>query len=110
MKTIYISGNIGGERLDHVTMKFGLAQKEIESQGFKAVNALGLLMDYKVEVEKPDAYTALRIRLKAMLECDAVLLLTDYTESEHSMVEWNIAQDCGIRVLIGTKDLEGRLK
>jgi hypothetical protein len=105
MKTIYIAGKVSGEPIAECTLKFGAAQKEIEAQGCRAINPLAVVNDWHMPWRQ-----AMRLCIKAMLEADAVLLLDDYQESRGAMIEYKLAQDLGLRVLIGTKDLKGRLK
>ena len=104
MKKIYIAGKVSGEPLAGCTMKFGTAQKEVESQGFEAVNPLAVVGNWQTPWQK-----AMRLCLHALIDCDAVLLLNDWQDSRGAMIEQKLAQDLGIKVLLGTKDLQKRL-
>ena len=46
MKKIYIAGKVSGEPIADCTLKFGTAQKEIETLGFEAVNPIAVVNDW----------------------------------------------------------------
>jgi hypothetical protein len=104
MKSIYIAGKVSGEPIAECTMKFGTAQKEIENQGFKAINPLEVVGDWQTPWQP-----AMKLCLLALICCDAILLLDDWQDSRGAMIEQKLAQDLGIKILIGTKDLAKRV-
>jgi hypothetical protein len=102
--TIYIAGKVTGEpRLD-CALKFEKAENEIKAQGFEVINPLKVVNN-PVEPWQ----SAMRKCISAMLTADAVLMLPCYTESRGALLELKIANEVGIRVLIGSKDLNKRL-
>jgi|SRR5690606_17890573 len=103
-KKIYIAGKVTGLPIHEVTMKFGQAQKEIEAQGFEAVNPLEVVGDWKC-----DWKIAMKKCIKALLDCDAVLFLPCWMDSKGAILEHKIASDVGIKTLIGTKQLDKRV-
>lgn len=93
MKKIYIAGKVSGEQLAECTMKFGTAQKKLEQNGFIAVNPLAVVGDWKT-----DWQPAMKLCIKALMDCDGVLLLPDYLESRGATIERNLAKDLDIPV------------
>ncbi len=88
MKTIYIAGKVTGEPIAECTLKFGTAQKQIEAHGYAAVNPLSVVNDWHTTWEQ-----AMRKCIKALADCDAILLLPDYHLSKGAMMEQVIASD-----------------
>ncbi|TDX86202.1 DUF4406 domain-containing protein [Epilithonimonas xixisoli] len=103
-KKIYIAGKISGEDIIKCTHKFGTAQKEIEKQGFEALNPLELVGSWKVTWED-----AMKICIGALVKADAILFLDDFTDSRGAMIEHKLASDLGIKTLRGTKELAKRV-
>jgi len=91
MKKIYIAGKVSGEPIAECTMKFGLAQKQIEDKGYIAINPLELVNDWKMDW-KP----AMKICITALFDCDAVLFLEDYTKSKGALIEFGLAKSLGL--------------
>lgn len=90
-KKIYIAGKVTGEDLAACTMKFGTAQKEIEALGFEAVNPLEVVGDWKATWKD-----AMRKCIKALMDCDAILLLPCYQISPGAQVERKIGYEIDI--------------
>jgi hypothetical protein len=86
-KKIYIAGKVTGEPIAECTIKFGTAQKQIEALGFEAINPLELVGDFRTPWD-----AAMRICIKALMDCDAVVLLPDWANSKGAMFEHEIAQ------------------
>lgn len=95
---IYIAGKVSGEPIHEVTMKFGQAQKELEELGHKAINPLEVVNDWKAEWDH-----AMKLCIKALLDCDAVLLLPDYRHSKGALLEFDIARRLNIKRYYSTK-------
>lgn len=104
MKKIYIAGKVTGLPIAEVEDKFMVAQKEIEAQGFLAVNPIEVVGTWDCTWKE-----AMLKCVKAMIDCDAVLLLPCWTDSKGAIIEQKIASDLEIRTLIGTKDLGKRI-
>ncbi len=101
---IYIAGKVSGEDMAACTMKFGQAQKEIEKQGFEALNPLEIVGTWHVTWE-----AAMRKCITAMMDADAVLFLPCWTESKGAIIENRIAADLNMITLTGTRGLKERL-
>ena len=93
MKKIYIAGKVSGLPIAEVSMKFGSAQQELETKGFKAVNPLRVVNDWKATWEE-----AMKKCIRALTECDAVYLLPCYVDSPGAKFEIDIAHKLGIPV------------
>lgn len=104
-KKIYIAGKISGEDVASCTMKFGKAQKELEQQGFEVLNPLEIVGTWKITWEE-----AMKKCISALITADALVLLHDFKESKGAMIEEKLASDLNMRVFIGTRDLDQRLK
>lgn len=93
MKKIYIAGKVSGEPLAECTMKFGMAQKKLEQSGFTAVNPLEVVGNWKT-----DWLPAMKLCIKALMDCDGILLLPDYLDSRGATIERNLAKELNIPV------------
>lgn len=103
-KKIYIAGKVTGEPKHSCALKFALAKKEIEAQGFEAVNPIEVVGDFNC-----DWQTAMKKCIAALLECDAALFLPCWMDSQGAILEHKIASDLGIKTLNGTRDLAKRV-
>lgn len=92
-KKIYIAGKVTGLPIHEVTMKFGSAQKELESKGFVAINPLEVVNDWQC-----DWQTAMKKCIKALIECDAIVLLPDWEESKGAKIERQLAENLQIEI------------
>ena len=88
---IYIAGKVTGEDLAKCTMKFGIAQMELEKAGFEAINPLEVVGDWKATWE-----AAMKKCIKALVDCDAVYFLPDARQSPGAMYELEIANKLNI--------------
>lgn len=86
-KTIYIAGKVTGLPIGDCTMKFGVAQKELEARGFKAVNPLEVVNDWHATWED-----AMKKCIAALVMVDAVYLLPCVADSPGAKWEIEIAQ------------------
>ena len=86
-KKIYIAGKVTGEPVHSTALKFAMAKKEVESLGFEAINPIELVGDFRTPWD-----TAMRICIKALMDCDAVVLLPDWANSKGAMFEHEIAE------------------
>lgn len=98
MKKIYIAGKVTGESLAECTMKFGQAQKEIEAMGFIAVNPLAVVGDFQSYWE-----SAMKKCVKALVDCDGMVILSDWQESRGATIERQLAEDLDILIVNHSK-------
>ena len=97
---VYIAGKVSGEPIAQCTMKFGTAQKQIEALGLQAVNPLEVVGDWNASWE-----TAMKMCLKALMDCHAVVVLDDWRDSEGANLELVLAKRLGILIFYGIDDL-----
>lgn len=90
-KKIYIAGKVTGEPIAECTMKFGQMQKELELMGFEVINPLAVVGDFKA----PWQY-AMKKCIKAMLDCDGVVILPCWILSPGAKIERQLAEDLDI--------------
>lgn len=88
---VYIAGKVSGTSIAECTMKFGKAQKLIESQGHEAVNPLAVVNDWHATWHQ-----AMRKCLSALMECDAIYPLPCALDSRGAEIELKIARDLEI--------------
>lgn len=103
MKLIYIAGKVTGEPFRETAIKFEKAYNEIKGIGFDAIVPLELVQDYlnehpeKIELPEKELWQlAMKLCISQMVECDAVLLLDDWTRSKGALIESQLALDLGI--------------
>ena len=92
MKTkVYIAGKVSGLPYKEVKTRFDFMQFVLESNGFEAVNPLQVVNNPKCEW-KP----AMRQCIKALMDCDALFLLSDVADSPGAKVEMGLACELSI--------------
>lgn len=89
---IYIAGKVSGQLIHTTTINFGTAQKQLEALGHEAINPLEVVNDWKAEWAD-----AMKLCIKALVDCDAVLFLPDYKTSKGALLEWDIARKLGLK-------------
>lgn len=100
-RKIYIAGKVSGIPIAECIMKFDAAQKQIEKMGHQAINPLAVVDNWNMEW-----LPAMRLCLKALLDCDAIYLIGDWFNSRGAIIELQLAQDLDIQVIIDTDELE----
>ena len=86
-KKIYIAGKVTGLSIAECTMNFGTAQIAIEKLGHEAVNPLEVVNDWKCPWD-----LAMRKCIIALMDCDIILMLDNYTSSPGAKVELELAK------------------
>jgi nucleoside 2-deoxyribosyltransferase len=87
-KKIYIAGKVTGEPVHSTALKFAMAKKKIEARGFEAVNPIEVVGDFRTPWD-----VAMKLCLKALLDCDAIIMLPDWYESNGARLEHQLATD-----------------
>lgn len=90
---VYISGAITGLHFEqNVVPSFAAAQREIEQDGHEAVNPLNNGIPHEA------AWSIhMRADLKMMLDCDMIYMLDGWMNSRGARLEFQIANQLGIR-------------
>ena len=94
-RKVYICGKITGEQIAVVTAKFGAAGVKLLAVGYKPVNPLEVVNDWKKPW--PDA---MKLCIKALMDCDAIYLLPDWNDSKGATLERYIAVQTGIEIIV----------
>lgn len=90
---LYISGPITGRVLSEARKEFALAEARLVNQGYEAINPLEL--DHSKARSWQDH---MRIDMRALIDCDAIVLLPLWFDSVGSMAEKELAELLGIIV------------
>ena len=94
-KKVYISGPISGYDIDERKKVFHNAEKLILSKGYTPVNPL------KNGLSKKDIYEdQMKVDIKKLIDCDYIYLLPKWYQSKGATLEFDIADSCGIEILI----------
>ncbi|AOW09495.1 DUF4406 domain-containing protein [Flavobacterium gilvum] len=86
IKKIYIAGKVTGLPPQEVKDKFSTAQATIEKLGFEAVNPIEVVKDFDIPWD-----VAMRKCIKALADCDAILVLDDWNDSKVAKIEIRLA-------------------
>lgn len=94
MKRIYISGQITGIE-EEAKKLFKKAEEILEKQGFQVINPMELTtcnpsyewIDY------------MRYDIKALVDCDTIYMLKNWTKSKGAKIERRLAIDLGLKVI-----------
>jgi hypothetical protein len=92
MTKVYIIGRVTGLPRNEVVSKFEKGEQMVKSMNLHPVNPINLVPE--------DAHwaDAMRICIKALIDCDAVLLLPDHENSRGSAMELMIAKNTGMNI------------
>lgn len=95
MKTkIYISGKISGLGEVHVQALFGYAETQLINKGYDVVNPINLRHDHD-----RSWLSYMREDIKALMNCDAIYMLTNWKDSKGAKIEHDLAQSLGLQIL-----------
>jgi len=97
-KRIYIAGKVTGLPIHEVSMKFGTAQKELQDLGLNPVNPLEVVGTWQITWSD-----AMKLCIKALLDCDGILLLPCYRDSKGALLEFDIARRLELPMYFSTK-------
>jgi hypothetical protein len=90
-KKIYIAGKVTGEPQAECVLKFATAKQKIEALGFEAINPLEVVGDWQTPWNK-----AMRMCISKLTECDAIVLISDWSSSKGAIFEYEIAKQLEI--------------
>jgi len=89
----YISGKISGLNHSYAEQKFKEAELFLKSEGFDVVNPMTIPHDHDKSWE-----SYMRQDLKAMLDCQGILMLDNWQDSRGAKIERDLAIDLGFIV------------
>ncbi len=91
--------------MKETAVKFSTAYQEIKKQGFEPINPVELVQDYLfkhyrlIQLSDNEIWKiAMKECIKALVECDGILLLPCNLESRGATIERNLAQALEIPV------------
>lgn len=91
---VYISGRITDLPFDEAKQAFDKAEQSLKEQGYSVVNPIKNGLDNSASWAEH-----MREDLKMMLDCDTIYMLRGYELSRGAMIEKNLAESLGFRVL-----------
>ena len=89
---VFISGRVTGLKREEALRNFERGKTMLLQNTYDYVNPLELVP------EGSDERTAMKILLPLLVECDAILLLSDSKFSQGSQVEETVAQYCKLQI------------
>jgi len=92
-KKIYIAGKVTGEDQEQCITKFQNAKDLVEIMGYEAVNPLEVVGDWKTPWNE-----AMKKCIKALADCDVILMLDDWNFSKGAKLELQIALALGLDI------------
>lgn len=99
MRKIYISGKVSGEDLEEVREKFERAEYTLRST-FRRAEVVNPMRLHNPRIPKEwEDYMAEDVR--ALLTCDAIFMLPDWSLSRGARIEMAIARELGLELLFG---------
>lgn len=91
---VYITGKITGQAYDKAAAKFSAAEAQLTAAGYEVINPLRCGQPSGT----PREFTA-AVNILQLLGADAIYLLDDWTDSEASLIEKNIADRTGKAII-----------
>jgi hypothetical protein len=89
---IYISGKISGIE-NQAEELFARAEKELLARGFQPVNPMSLNHNHD-----KSWHSYMREDVKALCECEAVYMLSNWSDSKGAIIEHTIAMYLGLKI------------
>lgn len=94
---VYISGKITGLPKEEYMYNFNQAERFLKKRGYSVINPA------RVNGELPEDTTTyeeyMEVSLKLLSFCDAIFMLSDWTDSNGATIEWNYAMSHGIKAM-----------
>ncbi len=93
MERVYISGKITGIE-NEAPFLFETAEKHLFSQGFRPINPLKLNHNHD-----KSWHNYMKEDIKALCDCDIIYMLNNWAESKGAIIEKEIANHLGMKVV-----------
>ncbi|MFH1121769.1 MAG: DUF4406 domain-containing protein [Bacteroidota bacterium] len=101
MKKVYIIGAVSGLPAEEVQAKFAKAAESLKSMGMVPVNPVEFVPE---DLEWKEA---MKLCIRALIDCDMVLLLPDWQYSKGGTLEVSIARNLDISELRHSLKMSG---
>lgn len=89
---VYISGKVSGIE-EKARVLFARAEKELKLKGYNPINPMNL-----PHCHDKSWHNYMREDIKALCECDAIYMLSNWTDSKGAIIEHRIALYLGLQV------------
>jgi nucleoside 2-deoxyribosyltransferase len=89
---IYISGKITGLDEEIANDLFKAVETKLIQLGHEAINPMTLLHEHDETWE-----SFMKVDLKAMMDCDAIIMLDNWTKSKGAKIELDLALKLGLK-------------
>jgi hypothetical protein len=90
---IYLAGKISGRQLGEAMHHFNSTALLLRARGYEVVNPFELHDTYDKEWTE-----FMRTDIKALCDCDAIVMLYGWHESKGAKLEQHIAQELGMKI------------
>jgi hypothetical protein len=95
---IYLSGKITGREIEEAKAHFSQFENDLIKCGYSVVNP------FKVEPRTGlEWHDYLRADIKALCDCDSILMLIGYEDSKEALLELHLAKELGLTILYENK-------
>lgn len=91
---VYIAGKVSNKDYGQVFVKFNATEFQLKRKGYEVVNPVRLCSS------NWDWNRCMRTCITAMLKCDAICPLLDWTENKGAKMEMYIAEVLGFKIII----------
>lgn len=89
---IYISGKITGIETEAIEL-FANAERELKEKGFETINPLTLNHEHD-----KSWHSYMKEDVKALCDCDAIYMLSNWMDSKGAIIEHAIAMYLGLKI------------
>ena len=91
---IYISGQITGLNLVEVQNRFNAMEYYLIGKGYEVVNPFNLFKDQNLSWSD-----FMKVDIKALLDCNAIIMLKGFEKSKGSKLELKIAEELDYHII-----------
>ena len=102
MKKIYIAGKMTGLK-NYGKKYFNRMEKNLRKKGWEVINPIkiskyiSLMLDKKIKDIPKEIF--MKEDLKHLIECDAILLLHNWVNSDGAKIEFAVAKSLGLEII-----------
>jgi hypothetical protein len=93
-KKIYLSGKITGLPYEEALKKFSLAENIAKTMALEVINPMTIEHNHDLSWE-----SYMKQDLKALLDCDSIYMLNNWTDSKGAIIEHKLASDLNLSIL-----------
>ena len=99
-KKCYISGKITGLPNEVATQNFREASLHARFLGYEPINPMNIIPNGEEPKSEKDKWSwFMKADLKEMMDCDIVLMQSNWEDSKGAIVEHNLARDLGLTIM-----------